>query len=91
MENVIKFTDEEIKELNLIQDNYQEKYLQFGQLYLERLNLEEKVKQLNENESILKKEFVEIQKLEETFLNKITEKYGEGSLDAKTGVFTPKK
>lgn len=86
---MIKFTDEELKELSIIQENYSQKYLQFGQLYLERLNIEERYKQLNDLENNLKKEFSEIQKLEESFLNRITEKYGEGSLDASTGVFTP--
>ena len=35
------------------------------------------------------KQVKEIQENENTFLAGITEKYGEGSLDPETGVFTP--
>ena len=37
----------------------------------------------------LKQEYIDIQNKESDLLNKITEKYGEGSLDIATGEFIP--
>jgi hypothetical protein len=53
--------------------------------------LDEKFKQLTEAEASLKNNFLEIQKEEETWLNSITAKYGEGSLSLKDGTFIPTK
>jgi hypothetical protein len=60
-------------------------------LYLDKLSLDEKFKQLTEAEASLKNNFLEIQKEEETWLNSITAKYGEGSLSLKDGTFIPTK
>ena len=46
---------------------------------------EEELKQIKE----IQDSYFKIQTNEKTFLNGITEKYGEGSLDPETGVFTP--
>lgn len=94
----IKFTDEEMNELKFIQQKYNEKFLLLGQLKLEQLKVEDAIKNFTESgvklkdvETNLKGEFITVQKLEDDFLNKVTKKYGEGSLDGKTGLFIPKK
>ena len=87
MSEPIKFTQEELDNLGKIQSKYQENTFQFGQLYLDKLSLDEKFKQLTESEASLKNNFLEIQKEEETWLNSITAKYGEGSLSLKDGTF----
>lgn len=91
MSEPIKFTQEELESLNKIQSKYQESTFRFGQLYLDKLNLDEKFKQLTELESNLKTGFLETQKEEEAWLNSITAKYGEGSLSLKDGTFIPNK
>ena len=91
MSDPIKFTQEELDGLAKLQAKYQENTYQFGQLYLEKLSLDEKFKQLTELELSLKTEFLQIQKEEETWLNNITSKYGEGSLSLKDGTFIPSK
>ncbi len=91
MSEPIKFTQEELDGLGKIQSKYQENTYRFGQLYLDKLDLDEKFKLLTEAESSLKNNFLEIQKEEEAWLNSITTKYGEGSLSLKDGTFIPSK
>ena len=86
-----KFTEEEIKQIKDIQDSYFDIQNQFGQLSLAKLRAEQQLEVFDTNEDNLKEEFIKIQTNEKTFLNGITEKYGEGSLDPETGVFTSNK
>lgn len=85
----VKFTDEEMAQFKDLSSRYQENLVSLGQLYISRLELEEKNSALNEEEKKLKLLYASLQKLESELLNKITEKYGDGSLDPKTGIFTP--
>ena len=86
-----KFTEEELKQVKEIQDNYFDIQNKFGQLSLAKLRAEQQVEVFDTNEDNLKEEFIKIQTNEKTFLDEITEKYGDGSLDPKTGVFTSNK
>ena len=72
------------------QNKYQEKVLQFGQFYLERMSLDERIKQLADVESKTKEEFLEIQKEEQQWMEQIANKYGDGNLSIKDGTFTSK-
>ena len=86
-----KFTEEELKQVKEIQDSYFDIQNQFGQLSLAKLRAEQQLEVFDTNEDNLKEEFIKIQTNEKTFLDEITEKYGDGSLDPKTGVFTSNK
>ena len=90
MSNPIKFTDEELKAISDLQTEYQNNILKFGQLQIRKYMLEDEAIQVTEHEETLKKEYIEIQNKESDLLNKFTEKYGEGSLNAKDGIFIPK-
>jgi DNA-binding transcriptional MerR regulator len=79
-----KFTAEEIKEIAEIRDGFDKATVTFGKLYLQKREMEKVEKQLTEELSQLEKE-------EKTFLDKIVAKYGEGSYDPTTGIFTPNK
>ena len=77
-----KFTEEELVTLKTIQSKSQNATLQFGQLYLSKIRLEEQevtlknyVKSLGEEEARIAKE--------------LSDKYGKGSIDIETGEFTP--
>ena len=87
----VKFTAEELKQVKEIQDNYFDVQNQFGQTTLAKFRVQEQIDLLDKNEDDLKTKFEEIQSKERDFLKGITEKYGEGSLDPKTGVFTSNK
>ena len=90
MSNAIKLQESEMQALYAIQNKYQEKVLQFGQFYLERMSLDERIKQLADVESKTKEEFLEIQKEEQQWMEQIANKYGDGNLSIKDGTFTSK-
>jgi cellulose biosynthesis protein BcsQ len=76
-------------ELKNIQLSFQENIMSFGQLYLDKMTLDAKIKELSQVESNLRTNYEKIQKDEDEWLNSITTKYGEGSLNLKNGTFIP--
>tara|TARA_Y100000593_G_C4299032_1_gene332321 strand:- start:1328 stop:1606 length:279 start_codon:yes stop_codon:yes gene_type:complete len=90
-EEAVKFTEEELKEVKEIQQSYFNTQNQFGQIKLAKLRLEEQLSVLTQNEDEIHKAFVDTQSKEKEFLDGITKKYGEGSLNPETGEFTPNK
>ena len=87
----VKFTEEELKQVKGIQDSYFDIQNQFGQTSLAKLRLDEQMESVLKSEDDLRTKFEEIQSNERDFLKGITEKYGEGSLNPETGVFTQNK
>ena len=86
-----KFTEDEMKTIQSIQDSYFEVQTDFGKLNLAKIKLEQQFGDLDVADDDLTKKFIDIQEEEKKFLNDITKKYGEGSLNSETGVFTPNK
>ena len=82
MPEEVKFTEDELTQVQNIQKSYANVQNQFGQLKLAQIRLDKDEIQL---EDALKS----IQEEENKFLEGITEKYGQGSLNPETGVFTP--
>ena len=85
----IKFTEDEIKSLNDLNQGYQTKQQQFGQLKVQRILLSQQMEALDETEIRLETEYSELQKSEQNLVAELNEKYGPGQLDPNTGVFTP--
>jgi len=82
MAEEIKFTEEELKQVQDIQNKYISIQNQFGQLKLTQINLD--------NQEIdLEEALKNLQTEEKKFLDLTTEKYGQGTLNPETGVFTP--
>ena len=86
-----KFTEDEMKTIQGIQDLYLEVQTDFGKLNLAKIKLEQQLDELDKVDDDLTKKFTGIQEKEKTFLENITKKYGEGSLNPETGVFTANK
>tara|TARA_A100001201_G_scaffold85843_1_gene75782 strand:- start:131 stop:403 length:273 start_codon:yes stop_codon:yes gene_type:complete len=82
MPEEVKFTEEELKQIQNIQVSYQNVQSQFGQLKLAQIRLDEQ-------EVDLEEALKAIQSEEKKFLDGITDKYGQGTLNPETGVFTP--
>lgn len=78
-----KFTNEESNELAEIRSGFDKATLAFGQFYLQKREVERVETNLNN-------ELVKLEEQEKAFLDKIVAKYGEGMLDPKTQIFTPK-
>ena len=82
MPEEVKFTEEELKQVQDIQKSYANVQNQFGQLKLAQIRLDN-------DEVTLEDALKSIQDEEKKFLDGITKKYGQGSLNPETGVFTP--
>ena len=82
MPEEVKFTKEELTQVQTIQASYQNVQSQFGQLKLAQIRLDNQ-------EVDLEEALKSIQSEEKKFLDGITEKYGQGTLNPETGVFTP--
>ena len=91
MSEPIKFSNEELEKIKKIQDDYLEIQNLFGQVSLSRLRLQEQIQLLDKKDEENKQKFSDIQKDEADFLDKITKKYGEGTLNPESGVFIPNK
>ena len=82
MPEEVKFTEEELAQVQNIQRSYTTIQNQFGQLKLAQIRLDNQEVDL---EDALK----QIQSEEKKFLDGITSKYGQGTLNPETGVFVP--
>ncbi len=87
--NQIKFTEEELAEIRMLQTKFQEKVFEFGRFRLERMHLLRLVKELEDREKKAEDDYVQLQDMERSLLEKLTGKYGEGQLSLTDGVFIP--
>ena len=85
----IKFSEEELKSLSDLQSSYQQKQLQFGQLRVQRLLVQQQLDSISDAEAKLEVEYRDVQETERNLVKQLNEKYGPGNLDPATGVFTP--
>jgi hypothetical protein len=77
----IKVSEEEINKLKELQSNYETLTIQFGQICIEKINLEQL-------EYRLKEELMNSRKLEQELYDALQAKYGIGELNLETGLFT---
>ena len=85
----VKFTDDELKSIQEISQKSNEITNRFGQLAIAKINLEKQSEAVEEEEFKLHEELEALKVEEQETLQSITEKYGPGTLDPQTGVFTP--
>ena len=86
MAEQIKFTEEEIGEINQLRQDATNVFLQLGQLTLER---KKRLEELDTLESQLLQNQKELAEREQNLFKSLNEKYGDGNYDPNTGVFTP--
>ena len=89
MADEIKFTDEELKSLSDLSQNYQNIQASFGQLRVQKILLEQQGESLEEAEVKMEADYKDLQETERKLVQELNEKYGPGQLDPQTGVFTP--
>ena len=86
MANEIKFTEEEVSQINQLRQDVAGVFTQLGQLQIE------KQRRLSELEN-LEKELIEkhgnLVTLEQEIFKGLNEKYGDGNYDPTTNIFTP--
>ena len=85
----MKFTEEDLQSLQDLQNGYQEKQTNLGQLSVQRILLNQQVEAIEARQVELESEYEAVQQQERDIVQKLNEKYGPGQLDPQTGVFTP--
>jgi hypothetical protein len=88
MAEPIKITDEELQEFYKLKDEIQRNTFELGVLYLEKMELDMMIKSMNDKENELRNKVGEFKQKETELMNRILQKYGEGNLDIKNGIFT---
>ena len=84
----VKFTEEEMKQINTLQQGYVNLQNALGQLSVNRIRLNQQFDDLDTAEENVRTQFVETQTKERDFVDGINKKYGDGNLDLSSGVFT---
>ena len=90
-EKDVRFTGEEMTDINSLQQTYVNIQNTMGQVQVSRIRLEQQLSDLDKTEDELKTQFFETQNKENKLVADINKKYGDGNLDLKTGVFTPRE
>ena len=79
-----KFAPEDLNKLRSLQTKIDQIIIQLGQLSLQK-------HQIEESESNLKEEISKLKSEEQQLANEFTTKYGKGTLDIKSGDFSPQE
>lgn len=85
----IKFTEDELKSLQEIQTQYQSVQMQLGGLKMQQIAHDKNAERLIETEEALMSGLDELTAKEQELAKELNDKYGPGSLNPETGVFTP--
>ncbi len=86
MEEQIKFTEEEVKEINNLRFEVGSVFTQLGQIQIEK---RKRLEELEQNETSLLEKYTELVAKEDILFKGLNEKYGDGDYDPNTGIFTP--
>ena len=89
MADEIKFTEDEMKKLNDVQQSYSQIQMQLGGLKMQQIAHEKNAERLLEQEEAIMSSLDDLSKQEQEIAKELNDKYGAGSLDPATGVFTP--
>jgi len=89
MAEEIKFTEDELKGLSELRETYGKVQQDFGALKDRRLVLEQQLEELDNADEQVHKAYTDNQDTERKLVEELNEKYGPGSLNPETGVFTP--
>ena len=89
MADEIKFSEEELKSLSELSQGYQNIQSAFGQVRVQKILNQQQADALDEAEVNLESDYSDLQQKERDLVAQLNEKYGPGSLDPQTGVFTP--
>jgi len=86
MAEKIKFTEDEVKQINELRIEVGAVFTELGQIHIER---KRRLSDLEQREIELNKQHSELVIKEETLFKGLNEKYGDGDYNPTTGEFTP--
>lgn len=89
MNNVpIKIKDTELEEIKTLQTKFQTLHRKFGDIGIEKLQLDALIADFIEREKKVKEEWSALQKSEQELLDRFVRTYGTGNLNMTDGTFT---
>ena len=89
MSDTIKFTQEELDQINRLKDANALKIHEFGQIELELILAEQRIESLSEAKDKLQEAYKKLQNDETELVRTLNEKYGAGTVDLQSGEFVP--
>jgi len=89
MANETKFSEEELKQINEVADTYNSLQTELGNLSVQKILVDDRILAIQDREAEIRKEWKKNQVTEGDLVKTLSEKYGEGTLDPKTGNFVP--
>ena len=84
-----KFTEGELKQINEVAETYSVLQTELGNLGVQKILVDERIQAIQKREESIRVEWKENQNTERELVKTLSDKYGEGTLDPKTGDFTP--
>ena len=87
----IKFTQDELTNIESIRDGFNEVQTLLGRLEIQRLQSEQALENIHNDKLRLETRYSDLVGEERKVVQELNEKYGPGNLDPDTGVFTPIK
>jgi hypothetical protein len=84
-----KFEDADLETLKVLQDKFNNIVLMLGQTSIEIIKNQTEKERLETLKSKLENDYKTLRTDEQSLAAKLTEKYGAGILDPRTGEFTP--
>jgi len=91
MSNTIKFTQEELNQINELKDANALKIHEFGQIELELILADQRIESLSNAKNKLQEDYKKLQNDETELVRTLNEKYGAGQVDLSSGEFIPIK
>tara|TARA_R100000008_G_C3461167_1_gene104254 strand:+ start:213 stop:530 length:318 start_codon:yes stop_codon:yes gene_type:complete len=91
LENATKVDTEHIDKIKEIQQKYVNVQTSLGHVSITRLRWTQQLNSLDQLEEELQTKFLDTQKEEQSLLDELTKKYGDGTLDMDSGQFVPNK
>tara|TARA_R100000008_G_C3568001_1_gene160288 strand:- start:773 stop:1054 length:282 start_codon:yes stop_codon:yes gene_type:complete len=89
MANETTFSEEELKQINEVADTYNSLQTELGNLSVQKILVDDRILAIQDREAEIRKEWKKNQVTEGDLVKTLSEKYGEGTLDPKTGNFVP--
>lgn len=83
-----KIAESDLAEIKMLQGKFQGMILQFGNLGIEKLELDRMVNDFINREKSLKEDWGNLQRLERDLMDRMVKNYGEGNLNVADGTFT---
>lgn len=89
MSEVKKLDQTELETLTLLRQRSQEKIMQFGEIEMELIFLDNRIEEMHKMKDSLKNELTTMQEEERKVSKDLEDKYGQGNLNLETGEFIP--